>query len=260
MFIDRVACLSTANVSGTVIASSRIPMHYWVRESLYRNGLRVGGAIPHGWTGSHFHVGDCEPVLMDFTGPKDHFVATQAGRILVLTPLRDNLTVKDILLPSAGTHVAELSSANAVYRVQNGSVLIVGDAVDTMKLVFYFFDETFRDYRGFDGMLSQSERHMYWIWQRRGGRGALQLEASIAVGESTHRPLPSATGIHPVVKDVLLTLQEEARAAGDELHVRLITKLSGLDGPVEVKKESAAESKKRPQDYGFAAAKRHCGF
>jgi len=27
-----------------------------------------------------------------------------------------------------------------------------------------------------------------------------------------------------------------------------------------VKKESAAESKKRPQDYGFAAAKRHCGF
>jgi len=247
--IKRVACMSSANISGVVRATSRVPMHYWVDESLYTSGMRIGGPIPDGWTGSHFYVGDDEPMLADFTGARDHFVATDMRRMLVLTPAYETLKIKDILLPTAATHAAELNGSNTVHRVQNGSVLIVGDAGGTMRLVFFFFDETFHDYRGFGCMLSQSERHMHGIWQRRGSPGALPTEPSIAVGETTHRPLPPPQGLHPVVKDVLLTLQKEARHAGNELTVRLITKISGLpearrfDLGVE---ESSANKRSKP--------------
>ena len=220
--IKHVVCVTPHDIGGVFRATNRVPAHFWVERSLFLSGLRVGGPMPSGWTGAHFFVEGS--LVIDFASWQDSFDVLQSGRVLNLKPIKDRrfMSVKDVLLPSADTHISGFIEAGSVGTVENGSVLIVGDSERTMKLVLFFFDAGFHSYHEFTCMLGQSEGHMREIWQR---RGVLSTTPSVAFGETTHVPHHAEGGIHPIVRDVLLTLHNEALRFGHDIAAMLFARV-----------------------------------
>lgn len=217
--------------TGTSRSSMFVPPHCLVRSMLIEDGLVIGGPDSPDMRGAKLYAGDGQPVIARLRPGRgnlfnDIIVIERPEQAVLLAPWRNanTLSLREIMLPTANVHATEVNAT--AHKVQNGSILIAGDTTGAMRLVCYFFVDTNLDHALFSSMLDQSESHMREIWSK---FGALRTMPPPLFAVNTHvSTIP--VGMHPIVRDVLMLLQERARYAGDDLLVRLVDALAVMGG------------------------------
>ena len=116
--------------------TSMIPAHFSINEALYLDGVQFGSSMPE--RGAFLHVPGEEPTIGVLRN--EQLSSTVHRRFVIITPATDNgLTLKSLLFPHTGTHGFRRNKAGETYRIQAGSVLLVGDAAYKMHFAVYCF-------------------------------------------------------------------------------------------------------------------------
>ncbi len=118
--------------------TSMIPAHYSISDALYREGVYFGSQQP--LKGAFFHIPGEEPTIGLVRN--EQLSSFVPKRFVIITPISGNgLTLKNLLFPDATTHNFKRNRANEAYKIQTGSVLLVGDASGAMSMALYCFHD-----------------------------------------------------------------------------------------------------------------------